>query len=490
MKKLDKLIIQSFLGPFILTFLVVVFILLTQFLLKYLDDFVGKDLGFNVFATLIGYFSINMVPVALPLAILLSSLMTFGNLGQHHELTAIKGSGISLIRVLIPISLLVVILTFASLMFNNYIVPKANLRAWSLLYDIRQKRPTLEFKEGTFYNGLPNYSIKINKKYPENDSLLGDIMIYDHTRGRGNTDVILADSGKMYSINNDRYLVIELFNGNSYSEYDSERGRQGQQYVRNEFKESRIVFNLSSFDFARTKEELFATNKIMRNINELKSDIDSLERSKKMTLSTVPENVKSYYQYHLRQEAMYADTAVAMTPDSLATWASLKVAGMDEAKKREIASRAANQARNLRSFTKSYEERVSHLARESNMFTVEMYKKYTQAVACFVLFLIGAPLGAIIKKGGLGVPVIISIIFFILFYVISMTGEKWAKEGVVYIPYGMWTANGILFIIGLFFLGKARNDSSLLDADYYINGTKRFFRKFKSKKKESELVEA
>src|SRR6478735_8337192 len=212
MKRLDKLILGAFFGPFFLTFTVTLFIFLTQYLLRYLDDFLGKDLGFAVFFELIFYFSMNMVPNSLPLAILISTLMTFGNLGQHHELTAIKASGISLVRALTPIFLVVVGISIGLFYFNNVIVPKANLRAYSLLYDIRQKKPALNIKEGSFYNGLPGFSVKVTKKFPDGRSLKG-VMIYNHTEGRGNTDVIVADSGYMYTFFDDKYLALELFHG-------------------------------------------------------------------------------------------------------------------------------------------------------------------------------------------------------------------------------------------------------------------------------------
>ncbi|HLU89723.1 MAG TPA: LptF/LptG family permease, partial [Cyclobacteriaceae bacterium] len=195
MKKLDKLILGSFIGPFLLTFVVVDFILLTVNMLKYFDEIFGKGLPFGVYMELISYFVISISPMALPLAVLLSSLMTFGNLGEHFELTAIKGSGISLLRALLPIGLFVVGLTAFAFYSNNYIVPKINLKTFSLLYDMRMKSPALDIKEGVFYNGIPNYSIKVNRKV--DDSKLYDILIYDHTSGRGNTNVITADSGRM-----------------------------------------------------------------------------------------------------------------------------------------------------------------------------------------------------------------------------------------------------------------------------------------------------
>src|SRR6187401_2628172 len=217
MKKLDKLILSSFIGPFILTFLVVVFILLTQHMLKYFDDIIGKGLGIDVIGQLLFYFAIFMIPVAMPLAVLLSSLITFGNLGEHFELTAIKASGISLLRTLQPIFLFVLILTGVAFYVNNNLVPKAALEAYSLLYDIKQKKPALDLSEGTFYDGIPDMSIKVNKKYPDGITI-GDVIIYDHRKHDGNRDVTVADSGKMYTILNERYLKLELFRGYNYIE--------------------------------------------------------------------------------------------------------------------------------------------------------------------------------------------------------------------------------------------------------------------------------
>jgi len=458
MKKLDKLILTAFLGPFFLTFVVVVFILLTQYLLKYLEDFVGKDLGFSVFAELIFYFSLNMVPVALPLAVLLSSLMTFGNLGEHFELTAIKSAGISLTRILVPIGFIVAVLSVVAFFFNNNVVPKANLKAYSLLYDIRQKKPALDFKEGAFYNGLPGYSIKVGKKFPDGRTLK-HLMIYDHSTGRGNTDLIVADSGKMYMAYNDKYLILELFNGKNYSETQDNERPQGYTFIRNDFKKSKMIFSLESFELNRTKEELFATNKLMLNVAELQKTSDSLRNEKQNIKKSLEGNVKPYYSYHNREDSVTRKVVAARTldvDDSVAI-----------ANKQHILNRAVNQARSIKAFTSAHVERLYHLTKDSNIFEIEKYRKYTQSLACIIMFLIGAPLGAIIKKGGFGIPVLISIIFFILFYVFSIMGEKWAKESLIDVPIGMWWANCMLFPVGVFFWYKARKDSRLLETDIF-----------------------
>ena len=471
MKKLDKLVLQAFLGPFVLTFCVIVFILLTQNMMKYFDEFVGKGLGLAVFAELIFYFSLNVTPIALPLAVLLSSLIAFGNLGEHYELTAIKSAGISLIRVLMPIFFFTVLVTIGAFWFNDFVVPKANLRAYSLLYDIRTKKATLNIKEGVFYNGLPKYSIKANKKFPDGQTLK-ELIIYDHTADNGNSRVILADSGIMKTIRNDQYLVLELFNGKRYEQQVTKgNSADSDEFMRNDFQRSKLVFDLSSFRMSVTDKDLFKDNRMMKNIRELNHISDSLHRESASSVKYLFANLEQYYAHHLKRIPPGADTLRGAWMNPLIRPA------YDRRQRQEILSGAVTQARNVRSFAESTKSNQENRRRDSGLFTVEKFKKYTQSLACLVMFLIGAPLGAIIKKGGLGVPVLISIVFFIVFYVFSILGEKWSKEGVVLIPYGMWGANFILFWVGVLFLQQARNDSRLLETDVYIAGFNRFVKK-------------
>jgi lipopolysaccharide export system permease protein len=465
-KRLDILVLKAFFGPFVLTVVVVTFIFLMQTILKYIDELVGKGLSYLDYAELMMYFSMNILPVALPLAILLSSLMTFGNLGQFNELTAIKSSGISLIRVMVPIAIWVLGCTIGLFFFNNYVVPKANLKAFSLLYDLRQKKPSLDLKPGVFYNGIPGYSIKIVQKF-DNDSSIKGVIIYDHTQGRGNTDVIIADSGSMYLFNNKEYLALELFHGNSYSEYKGESGLNflnPQEFVRNAFDKTQIMFNLSSFDLSRTKEELFTGSRQMMPVDKLDHHIDSIRNNFKILNKNVSGMLQPFYYYTVvslndsTKDKTINPVMINITRDSLLKDAPAKI----------VAQRAANQARSVKTYIQGNLERDKNMEKEIHEFEVTKYQKYTQAVACFVLFLIGAPLGAIIKKGGLGVPVLICIIFFIFYYVFSITGEKWTKEGVYPADFAMWFGNAILFCVGLFFLRQAKNDSRILESDFYL----------------------
>lgn len=458
MKKLDKLILRSFIGPFLLTFAVVEFILLTQYMLKYLDDLVGKDLGFAVIAQLLMYFSLNMAPVALPLAVLISSLMTYGNLGEHHELTAIKTSGISLLRILRPVFIFSIFLSIGAFFFNNKVVPKANLKAYSLLWDIRQKKPSLDIRENIFYNGIPGYSIKVNEKLGEEGDILKGVMIYDHSSGRGNTMIIIADSGRMYTKYNEQYLAFDLFNGKIYAEQASNSGTDNQAgFVRQKFSSQKMLFNLSSFNLDRTREDLFKGSRMMLNIKELRHVTDSLKKQLGQERKLITPNLGPYYSY------FKADSVKRVTAPKIKTISKKAIAKLNPS----IVALAANKARNIKSFTAAYTEKMKGTYRESNNYQIEIFRKFTQSAACIIMFLIGAPLGAIIKKGGLGMPVLISILFFIIFYVLTILGEKWGREGIVIVGAGMWAANLILLPIGLFFLYQARNDSSLLELDFW-----------------------
>lgn len=557
MRKLDKFILNSFFGPFLLTTGLATFVLLIQYMMKYFDDFVGKNLGFSVFAELIMYFSLNMLQVALPLGVLVSSLMTFGNLGEHFELTAIKSAGISLVRALQPIFFFVIVLTYGAYNFNNYVVPAANLKAYSLLYDIKHKKPALDIKPGMFYGGIPDYSIKVKEKLPDNKTLK-EVLIYDHTEGPGNRRVIIADSSLMYTMYNDKYLKLELYNGNYYSEEEKKKEPINQLF-RSQFHRMDLVFSLSSFDLQRTKEELFENNRQMKNISELDQDIDSLRETAFDARTNCISGIRTSYLYatkdrfaavrinpwtkkievdsiskppardSISEASMFSflsqltpkleRPATVILPDSLLkprknlenqrktasqdlnqmrvaksgvkgvktpvmddsvvvksapvgfptdslTWEFLD--RKSEKKKLDILLNAKNHAQNIKVNLSSASSRVDGLERDVNRWIIEKHKKYSQAFACIVMFLIGAPLGAIIKKGGLGVPVIVSISFFLLFYVITIMCEKYAKEGLMDPALAPWMGNLILLPFGFFFLRQARIDARLFETDFYL----------------------
>ncbi len=501
MKKIDKLILTSFIGPFILTFMVVVFILLLQHMLKYFDDIIGKDLGWDVVGALLFYFAIFMTPMALPLAVLLSSLITFGNLSEHFEITAIKSLGISLTRSLVPIFGFVIGLTVFAFYVNNTWVPKAALEAYSLMYDIKQKKPALDLQEGSFYSGIPDISIKVSRKFPDGKTIK-DVIIYDHRSKTGNKQVTIADSGKMYTILNDHYLKLELFNGYDYNEgspdqnFASSDGPPQQTLRKTKFSRTEIVFDLSSFNMSRTDKKWFQGNRIMRNVVELDEDMDSMRQEVDGAKLQAFQAGEGMFYYHRKEDSLmlpkdllaakkYRDSIFAKNnpyiPKPVQTIGlKLNRPLLVTKKQKHVSdsifkskwtidevSTALNHTRMMKSQLLNVNTNESNYEFSFKVFQAQWHKILSNSLACIVMFLIGAPLGSIIKRGGLGVPVIISIFFFITFYIITSTGEKWSQANTVSVPVGIWAADAILTLVGLFFLRQARLDARLFDSDFY-----------------------
>jgi lipopolysaccharide export system permease protein len=520
MKKIDKLIINSFLGPFVLTLLVVVFILLMKQMLLYFDDIIGKGLEWGELGSLLFYFAIVMMPQALPLAVLMSSLITFGNLGEHFELTAIKSLGISLTRSLVPIFVLVIFITIFAFFSNNYLVPKAALEAYGLMYDIKQKKPGLDIKAGSFYNGIPDVSIKVNQKFKDGITLKG-VIIYDH-RGRvGNKKVTVADSGKMFTMLNNQYLKLELFNGYDYTESNGngqdETGRASTEetYSKTKFSKMQVVLDLSSFGMQRTDTKWFKGNKIMRNIAELDLDMDSVQAQlmkKDIEVYTsqsglfslhfkkdsilIPPDLEKFRRESDSLERVKLEASIKKTDKSGANATAysgyhntynggngvkIKIPDSVTVKERKLSdsifnarkfdnrevTAALNRARMVKSQYQNHNTNAEGQRNEYTVFQVQWHRILSNSIACLAMFLIGAPLGSIIKKGGLGVPVLVSILFFILFYMLDLLGVKWAKQGLMSVPTGVWIANSVLFSIGMVFLRQARLDARLFDSDFY-----------------------
>lgn len=470
-KKVHKLIIGSFIGPFFLTFLIAIFILLMQFLFKYIDDLVGKGLEWYVVLELIMYASSTLVPMALPLAILLSSIMTFGNLGEHYELVALKSSGISLRRIMMPLINIVLLISIGAFFFSNIAMPFANLKMGALMWDVRNQKPSLAIKAGEFYNGIDGYSIRIGEKDAEG-TYLKNIVIYNHSSNNGNMNVLMADSGKMLKSDNDRYLVIELYNGISYEE----SGVPGtindrKQLTRVKFSQHEVKFDLSTFQLNRTDENLFKDHYTMLNLDQLKFYEDSLETRLGRDKQFFRQN---YAMYTSMDRYMKLDSSVVTLNEPLNTEI---IRNFKKNDRNLIIGRAFSTIRNISSYCETAKIEQASLSEKIRRHLIEYHRKFTLSFACLILFFIGAPLGAIIRKGGLGMPIVISIFFFIFFHILSITGEKMARQGVVPVWQGMWMASFILTPIGVFITRKATSDSTLLDMDVYVNFFKRIFRR-------------
>jgi lipopolysaccharide export system permease protein len=454
-KKLTLLLLRSFAGPFLLTFVIALFVLLMQFLWKYIDDLVGKGLDWIVIVKLMVFVAITLVPLALPLAILLSSIMTFGNLSENSELTACKSAGISLQRIMRPLMVAAVGLSLLAFVFSNYILPVANLKMNALLYDVRQQKPALYITEGVFYNGIDGYSIKVGKKDGDGKTLR-DVMIYDHTDNRGNTKMVMAEEGKMMMSDDERFLVITLFKGVSYEDMDKGRENRSHPLMRTEFDQETFRFDLSSFKLTRTNEQLFKDNFQMLNLRQLEGASDSIRRSITSKKADIVRQLPSI-------------------KDTLKTRPVAPKAGSPAAFSKATA--ALYSARSMRNIIDDAAQDIEIKQRSLARHEIEWNRKFTLSFACLILFFIGAPLGAIIRKGGLGMPVVISVVFFITYHIISITGEKFAREGVLSPPEGMWLSSVVLLPVGIFLTYKATTDSSLFSREMYIRILGRFRRK-------------
>ncbi len=494
MKRLHKLIITSFLGPFVFTFFIVVFLLLMQFLWKYIDDLVGKGLEMHVITELLVYTAASLVPMAIPLAVLLASLMNMGSLGENYELTALKAAGISLQRIMRPLIILSFFISVGAFLFANYLLPITNLKMRSLLYDIQQQRPELQIREGVFYNGIENYSIYIGKKdYKTN--LLRNIKIYDHTERRGNTSVTLADSGYMRITSDKKYLLVTLYSGYRYSDVVNQQ--RSQQYrpstypfQRDKFEKEIIHIELSGFGLTRTDEQLFKQNYQMLNLKQLSFFADSMYKDVEYRSRSLANTIKvsTIFQNHpsILKNSQVADT-VKIKPKPLSTNFDSLFAVMSSSEKQSVISTALSLARDSKSYIMSSFTNNDDTIRRARKYDIEWQRKFTLSIACFIFFFIGAPLGAIIRKGGLGMPVVVSVGFFVIYYMLSISGEKFAREGVLSPFMGMWLSALILLPVGIFLTYKATTDSAILNMDTYSNFFKKFQNIFSKEKKKTLL---
>lgn len=462
-KKLDKLIIKAFIGPFVATFFITLLVLVMQFFWLYIDDFVGKGLGAGLILEFIWYQGAVLVPLALPLAILLSSLMTFGNLGESFELVAIKASGISLLRFMRPLFYVTLVICGVAFLFSNYIIPVANLKSRTLLADIVYAKPAFDLKEGVFYDKIPNFAIKIGKK-ESNDSIIRDVIVYEQTNPVQD-NFIIAKSGVMRVTANKRYLEFILKDGWRNEERADNIYSNDAEYIRMGFKEYKKQFDLSSFGFNRTPDSVNKNNERVLSMRQLDEAIDSLARENDTMRHDLQTNMYSFLRFSKylsipwKQQAI-PDTGYQRGAKTFGQW-------LPDSARTSIWQRATGQVNSLRATLEHKSSTLKEKERILRKHKIEWHRKIALSLACLVLFLIGAPLGSIIRKGGLGTPLIFAIIFFMVFYFSSTTGEKFAKENTMSPFVGMWLATFVLVPIGLFLTYKAMRDSQLFNKESY-----------------------
>lgn len=484
-KRVHLLLIKSWLGPLVLTFCISLFLLLMQFLWKYIDDLVGKGLDFSVISELLMYALAGLVPMALPLSILLASLMTFGNLGEHYELISLKSAGISLPRIMSPLIILTLIISIGAFFFSNNVLPYTNLKMGTLLFDVRHQRPEVSIKEGVFYNGIEGYSIKIGKKNKANGELY-NLMIYNHSARMGDVEVTIADSGRMEVTKDKKYLILSLYSGNTYTEVKERKRniRKTHPYRHDKFAEQKIIINLSGYGFKRTDENLFKNNYQMLNLKQLAYADDSLKKSFSAYEKRFSRNLlrTNFFRKEIKN-----DNNIIHSYDTLKSTLRFDSVfnALSVTDKKRVLNQALNYARTTKSYISSTKTDLLNKRKWIGRHEIEWHRKFTLPFACFILFFIGAPLGAIIRKGGLGTPVVISVLFFVLYYVISITGEKYVRSCVMPAWEGMWLSSAIILPLGIFLTYKASKDSVILNIDSYIDVIRKLF-SYKKKKKNKQ----
>ena len=466
-KRLYAFILKTFLPLLGMTFCICLFFVLMQFLWKYIDDMVGKGLDMAILGELLLYTSLTLVPMALPLSVLLASLMTFGNLGERFELLAMKAAGVSLIRIMRPIIFVIFFISVGAFYFQNYVMPVAQVKFYTLLFSIRQKSPELDIPEGAFYSDIEGFNFYVRKKNMDT-KMLYDLMIYDHSEGFENSSIILADSGTLKASSDKQYLVLLLYSGESFENLKKQQGVISQQAVpyRRETFRTKEIFIAFDANFNRIDGTFLQSQYIGKNEKELQSSIDSLSLNvdsvRKANASVLD---KSSYMVHMSGDK---DSIIG-------SWAGRKnipldslLEKMEYKDRRDVflnARSASEMVRNDNTFrANSLRDEEIKLWRHQT----EWHRKFTLSFACFVFFFIGAPLGAIIRKGGIGMPAVISVVLFIFYYIVDNIGFKMAKEGVWPAWEGMWLSSGILFMLGSFFTYKATRDSAVLNLDTYL----------------------
>jgi lipopolysaccharide export system permease protein len=472
MKRLHVYIIKSFLGPFIMTFFIVVFVLLMQFLWKYVDDLVGKGLELKLLGEMMFYATFGLLPYAFPLAMLLASIMTFGSLGENYELLAMKSSGISLFRIMKPLFFIALFITFTAYYFANHVLPHTNLRFTTLLWSVKEQRPELVLQQGVFTNDIDGYSIRIGDK-DKKSNMLYDLLIYDHTGNKMNESVTVADSGFLRITEDKKFMVLNLYNGVNYREGggQSKRGRETYPFRRDNFEEQTIRVRVSGFDFNRRDESFFRNTFRMLKIEQLKFMEDSLTYDYKMRLRNYMLQIRLNSSVNRRMINYTAHHDSLRTPFTVKSDSLFEFDDFLNRQERwviaEIAQAALTEVRNNVQTLNMYDDELYNRKKNLNKYTMERHRKYTLSLAVLIFFFIGAPLGAIIRKGGLGMPVVISILLFIAYYIVSMTGEKSAREDVWDMFTGMWFSSLVFFPVGIWLTYKAAKDAALMNAETY-----------------------
>ncbi|MDD3195910.1 MAG: LptF/LptG family permease [Paludibacter sp.] len=473
-KKIDAYILKRFLGTFIMTFLIVLFILLMQFLWKYFSDMVGKGIGWDVLAEFFVYAITTLVPLALPLAILLASLMTFGNLGENFELTAMKSAGISLFRIIRPLIIFIAVVVLAAFFFSNNVLPVTQKNLYTLLFSIKHKSPELDIPVGEFYSGINGVNLYVRSK---DGRVLKDLMIYDFSGGFNNAAVMVADTGYIELTADKKYLLLTLIQGENFENFKKQRISYSNNipYRRETFGYKELLYEFDS-DFNRYDESLMDDQHVSKDIAALQQSIDSVQQLIEVrSMEQVREMLRTKYlgrDYKVDRDLTVGEEVNISIYNSDSLFLSLDKSSMEQA-----VNNATQKAQAMRDHIQYNKMLLGEPQMYMNRHKSEWHRKFALSFACLIFFFIGAPLGAIIRKGGLGFPMVVSVIMFVIYYIIDLTGFKMAREGIWEAYQGMWLSTSVLFPLGVFLTYKAAVDASLFNRELYI----RFYKQTKNR---------
>lgn len=483
MKRLHLYIIRSFIGPLFVTLIISLFVLLMQFLWVYLDDLVGKGLEFGIIVEFLTYTIAMLMPMALPLSMLLASIMTFGDMGENNELLAMKAAGISLFRIMKPVIVLSVMLSIGAFLFSNQVIPVSYKKLVALMSSIRQMRPEIVVKEGVFSNEIDGYSIKVGHR-SRNGDMLYDIMIYDHRNDQANVQVTLADSGTMKITKDKKYMILNLYSGETHAELKpSERRSNSYPSRTDKFSRQTIFTTLQGMELERKDESVFRNQFKALNNNQIVFYVDSLSRRLDVLRDEQVNSLTFPQPINVRLAMLSRKDSLKVPDIHMSKYVDLDsvLVNTNKSMRHELVLSALEGARSNAQYVIQAEENVTSSVRSMNRFGIEWHKKYTYSVACLIFFFIGAPLGAIIRKGGLGTPLVVSVLLFIFYWIMSTTGEKFARESVASLWQGVWFSTFVFFPAGIFLTYKAVTDSAVLNVDAYSG----FFKKLMFWKKKN-----
>ena len=471
-KKLDIFILKSFCLLFVGTFFICLFIFMMQFLWKYVDEMVGKGLEMTVLGQFFFYSALTLVPVSLPLAVLLAALITFGNFGERFELLAMKAAGISLIKIMRPLIVFITFVCCVSFYFQNVIGPKAQTKLWTLLISMKQKSPELDIPEGVFYDEIEGYNLYVKEKNRDT-GMLYDVLIYNFEKGFENAQIIKADSGRLEMTADKQHLYLHLYSGEQFENLKSQNmSQKNVPYRRETFREKHAIIEFDS-DFNMADEGIMSSQAKSKDMRVLQAGIDSMNvRNDSIG--------RAYYK-----EVM--GNAYRVSPSSLSKADTVKIEKANLAfydvdslyntktlvEKQKIVNAAISRAQSVASDWTFKSFNISSTDTSLRLHMIAWHEKLTLSLACLIFFFIGAPLGGIIRKGGLGMPVVVSVLIFIVYYIINNTGYKMARDGKWIVWMGMCTSTAVLAPLGAFLTYKSNNDSVVLNADAYVNWFKK-----------------